>query len=415
MAAVVAGPSSSPLSTLRTKDKKSKSSGSGSSSSSKKHKPSKRHSSSYSHAHADAVQDPLHITSLTSASATASNDADLPSAFETMYPTLNLAIPPVWMSNPYAAFSDLMDTLVMRYVPQLSGVLITHRPLRFLAESAKFYADNASPSAPIEFECIVWRPKIGQKLEGTITLSSPSHVSLLLYGTFNASIPASHLKQDEWEFVIDAEADVHVHGMGADRGLGQWRSKRDGSRLGGEDGKLRFTTISMMVANHILSLHGSLLDDPFSVPAPTEDASYLAKSLSDANVVGFAANAKKNKRNATDASGGEEAKPQNRRVRWEDQDSESDDAAKGDGKAAGSHTTFNDDDEEAERDKDEDNEAVEALPLTPSSAKDEEKPAKGSKRKSRKSLDNQDDDAVVDESGAAKSRDKKKRKKDKSA
>lgn len=44
----------------------------------------------------------------------ASTSAHASSAFETMYPVLNLPIPPVWSNDPYSAFSDLMDTLVMR-------------------------------------------------------------------------------------------------------------------------------------------------------------------------------------------------------------------------------------------------------------------------------------------------------------
>lgn len=44
----------------------------------------------------------------------ASTSATASSAFETMYPVLNLPIPPVWSNDPYSAFSDLMDTLVMR-------------------------------------------------------------------------------------------------------------------------------------------------------------------------------------------------------------------------------------------------------------------------------------------------------------
>ncbi len=125
----------------------------------------------------------------------------------------------------------------MRYVPQLSGVLITHSPTRFLQDTALFSADSAFATASVGFECVVWRPKIGQFLEGTICLSSPSHVSLLLYGLFNASIPASHIPEDQWEFVLNDDADddgdagAGMGGMGAgvqDYGLGYWRNKNDG-------------------------------------------------------------------------------------------------------------------------------------------------------------------------------------------
>ncbi|EST06063.1 RNA polymerase Rpb7, N-terminal [Kalmanozyma brasiliensis GHG001] len=247
-----------------------------------------------------------------------SSSRTVSTAFETLYPILNLPIPPVWTSDPYSAFSDLMDTLVMRYVPQLSGVLITHSPTRFLQDTAVFSADSAFATAQVGFECTVWRPKIGQMLEGTICLSSPSHVSLLLYGLFNASIPASHLPEEEWEFVLNDPDAVHT-----DHGLGHWRNRATGDRLGGEKGKLEFTVISLTIANHMLSLHGSLLDDPFKGPPPTLDRSYLKKSLLPTQALGLGS--------AAAARESPAATPP-RRVRWQDEDDseavESDDPSK---------------------------------------------------------------------------------------
>lgn len=210
----------------------------------------------------------------------------------------------------------------MRYIPPLSGVLITHSPTRFLQDTALFSADSAFATASLGFECVVWRPKIGQVLEGTIALSSPSHVSLLLYGLFNASIPASHLPEEEWEFVLNGEEG----GVDAaqDRGMGYWRNKIDGSRLGGSDGKLKFTVISLTIANHMLSLHGSLLPDPLSGPPPTLDRSYLKKSLLPSAFGLGATNGTSRNTSAANASAEVSPAPTPRRVRWEDEDEDTD-------------------------------------------------------------------------------------------
>lgn len=203
----------------------------------------------------------------------------------------------------------------MRYVPQLSGVLITHSPTRFLQDTAVFSADSAFATANVGFECVVWRPKIGQVLEGTICLSSPSHVSLLLYGLFNASIPASHLPEEEWEFVLN-EMDTTA----SDHGLGHWRNRSTGERLGGSSGKLQFTVISLTIANHMLSLHGSLLPEPFKGPPPTLDRSYLKKSLIPSQAMGLGTAAAR----ASPAAEKVEKEKQPRRVRWEDESSDMD-------------------------------------------------------------------------------------------
>ncbi len=61
----------------------------------------------------------------------------------------------------------------MRHVPQLSGVLITHSPTRFLQDTHSLLCRLGFRHCSRGFECVVWRPKIGQMLEGTICLSSP--------------------------------------------------------------------------------------------------------------------------------------------------------------------------------------------------------------------------------------------------
>ncbi|SPO21507.1 related to Rpa43 - 43 kD subunit of DNA-directed RNA polymerase I [Ustilago trichophora] len=287
-----------------------------------------------------AAVESIPLTVVDDAATTSNADRTVTSAFETMYPVLNLPIPPVWSNDPYAAFSDLMDTLVMRYVPQLSGVLITHSPTRFLQDTAVFSADSAFATANVGFECVVWRPKIGQMLEGNICLSSPSHVSLLLYGLFNASIPASHLPEEEWEFVLNDDDAETTEADSRDHGLGHWRNKLDGSKLGGSSGKLSFTVISLTVANHMLSLHGSLLEDPFKGPPPTLDRSYLKKSLLPSQALGLGSAAGRVTRSNGDKAASTSTSapasptpttPAPRRVRWEDQDdssAESDDPSK---------------------------------------------------------------------------------------
>lgn len=111
--------------------------------------------------------------------------------------------------------------------------------------------------------------------------------------------------------------------MGTDRGLGHWQSKATGERLGGESGKLSFTVISMTVANHLLSLHGSLLDDPFSVPAPTQDTAYLNSTLLDAKVL--RGETAEDELAVATGSAQEAERNAPRRVRWEDDSPDEDD------------------------------------------------------------------------------------------
>lgn len=148
---------------------------------------------------------------------------------------------------------------------------------------------------------------------GTHSLSSPSHISLLIHKTFNASISLPHIPQDAFEFdesLADAAPPTPVEDEDEDMdaleredeeeeqrpaaykkveiSTGRWRDRRTGQVLGEGEQLVKFTVIrcvpelclsfvcsmltsrnssSLTIASQMLSLTGSLLADPFSVPA----------------------------------------------------------------------------------------------------------------------------------------------------
>lgn len=253
------------------------------------------------------------------------------SAFKTVFPDITLCIPPVLIGDARRAASEQLDSLLMRYVPQFEGVLMSHSKLTFKQKLGKIDGDGAFANVLVGVNGLVWAPKIGMRLEGKIKLSTPSHVSLLVHGIFNASITSAHLPSIqemahmpketgfEWqefpeeeyedvamqepteikseehadgEAIIETEkalqsesgaADDEVAANGEEVGeksTGCWIDKKTGQRLGGESGAVTFTVVGITIANHMISIHGSLLRKPFSIPAPTyvPNASSLSSS-----------------------------------------------------------------------------------------------------------------------------------------
>jgi DNA-directed RNA polymerase I subunit RPA43 len=107
------------------------------------------------------------------------------------------------------------------------------------------------------------------RLEGEIKLSTPSHISLLVHGIFNASITSAHLpsntaptsshkdtiyKWHEFEAIddnvkmeeLDDTTGEAINGVQDDVGeksTGYWEVEGTGERLGGKDGKVVFTVV----------------------------------------------------------------------------------------------------------------------------------------------------------------------------
>lgn len=301
----------------------------------------------------------------------------------TLKAKMHFSIPSVWTMEPLSSVLEQLDTLVMRYIPQLEGVLITHSNAKFLRTVGDIDGDAAVAEAPVSFTALVWRPEIGMALEGMMTLSLPSHVSLLLYDTFNAAISAAHLPASEWEFVHYSDAGESHRRSLTDRSIGFWRHKATRERLGGNDGRLTFSVISMTVAHQMLSLHGSLLADPFSVPPPRPGSLTFEQSLSAAEPM--------------EEEPEEETVPAPRRVRWEDDSDEEQAEVQDDGEdedeGVSDYRQPNPAEEDEENDsEDEREETSSTLPeLVPSTedtqASSSDKKAKKKEKKDKKKKD----------------------------
>ncbi|KAG2016009.1 hypothetical protein CC2G_009225 [Coprinopsis cinerea AmutBmut pab1-1] len=190
------------------------------------------------------------------------------SDFQVVSATLSISVPPVFAKNPQAGVEEMLDSLIMRYVPSLEGVVIAHSNLTFTTPTARIKDDCPFLVCNIRFDATVWNPKIGSKMKGRIILSSPDHISLLVHRTFNVSIPRHHIPSDEWEFeygpaendpefgadAADEEGQAEGETEGVKEGeeqpvkteeasTGKWVHRTTGERLGGTDKKVEFTVI----------------------------------------------------------------------------------------------------------------------------------------------------------------------------
>lgn len=94
---------------------------------------------------------------------------------------------------------------------------------------------------------------------GRINLQSEDHIGLLIYGTFNASIPKSRIPSTIFEWKINEEnveeestksdseeSEAAVEPVSEERTrtqYGEWINKETGDSIGGEDGTLEFNVM----------------------------------------------------------------------------------------------------------------------------------------------------------------------------
>ncbi|KAL1407075.1 hypothetical protein Q8F55_006488 [Vanrija albida] len=212
--------------------------------------------------------------------------------FEHRVQRMRLSVPPKFSADWLEGVCETLDGMLMRYVPQLGGVLLAHTKHEFVDDMVRIINECPFGVVEVQFHSIVWAPKVGQVLYGTHSLSSPSHISLLFAKTFNVSIPLNHIPLGKFEFEhtdspdeddesSDEEDDGDMFGGSPVHEVGRWKETATGSQLGAGGARVRFTVIDLHVTNHMLSLTGSLLDDPSQAPAlPAAAAAERELSLS---------------------------------------------------------------------------------------------------------------------------------------
>ncbi|KAL4074071.1 hypothetical protein J3A83DRAFT_2666260 [Scleroderma citrinum] len=210
------------------------------------------------------------------------SESGLPSEFCIINATTVLSIPPVFSIDLRAGVEELLDSMIMRYIPSLRGVLLAHSNIRFLSDTAMIRGDCPFGICSVGFDATVWCPRVTMKLIGKVNLCSPDHVSLLVHRTFNVSIPRHHIPQDQWVFeygpaendpefgagqarddegiqgddnkIASASGDAVMHDISstdepkpnaehAAESSGQWVHHLTGQKLGDPDGFLEFTVI----------------------------------------------------------------------------------------------------------------------------------------------------------------------------
>ncbi|CAE6482884.1 unnamed protein product [Rhizoctonia solani] len=188
--------------------------------------------------------------------------------FKLVQARTHISLPPRFAGDARRGVEEILDNLVMRYVPSLRGVLLSHTNHTFASSVAIMYAEGPYPTTRVEFEAGVWAPEVGMRITGRISLHATDHIGLLVHRTFNASIDRAHIPGDgEWEYVhgpVANDPEINDEERQDDEESGRWVNSQTGETLGGESGLVEFTVIGYTIANQMLSLHGSLQPDPFA-------------------------------------------------------------------------------------------------------------------------------------------------------
>ncbi|CAO3623477.1 unnamed protein product [Cunninghamella blakesleeana] len=187
------------------------------------------------------------------------------SSFSEVVVKLYIHLAPIWAGKAIDGINDQLNTFLMKHIPQLDGIVLAHSDVELLTDKGKVLYDSPYCHFFIRVKFLIWRPKKGSKIVGRINLQSQDHIGLLIFGTFNASIPKSRISDEKYEWRASEENTATEETDSVEQSdeiekaqQGEWIIKDTGSSVGGDDGTLEFNVVDVIEANDILTVTGSL-------------------------------------------------------------------------------------------------------------------------------------------------------------
>lgn len=227
-------------------------------------------------------------------------ETNLSQCFHSITSKLYVSISPIFLNDPISGIKQQhLDPLLMSYYPEAKGVILSYSNIKFLRNSLSRDSSSSTTNllgnikfdTPFAFlwvsvDFLIWRPLVGNVIQGHVYMQSPSHIGLLIHDTFNANIKKFNIPET-WEFVpndedvgytneedeetaisgnIDTETGDSVEPLGATaekntsesnvKSLGYWKDA-NGIHIGGE---LKFMINSIHTSGRFVNIEGSLLD-----------------------------------------------------------------------------------------------------------------------------------------------------------
>lgn len=181
--------------------------------------------------------------------ATATNDTSESSPFFTQTSSFYLALSPIGQSKPLESLcAEHLSPLILTYYPPLNGVVLSYQNARLsnspLADNhgdsgilARSVDEYAVSYIWVTADFTILQPKKGIWIEGHVSVQSESHLGLVCWNLFNASIDSKRLPK-KWRWVGGSAKDKRRQTKGAGGGGAATDEDEDGHFVDAEGEKI---------------------------------------------------------------------------------------------------------------------------------------------------------------------------------
>jgi len=162
-----------------------------------------------------------------------SENARLP-PFSSQVHSLYLPLPPLSQLHPLSGISaEHLSPLILTYYPPFGGIVLSYSKAQLSQDPyidsynssnqpvlAKAIDEFAASHVWVRAEFLLFKPRRGNQLEGWVNLQNESHISLVCWNLFNASIERKRLPQS-WKWISRPTTRKAKHLLNFDQRGGQ--------------------------------------------------------------------------------------------------------------------------------------------------------------------------------------------------
>ncbi|KCV72328.1 hypothetical protein H696_01723 [Fonticula alba] len=188
------------------------------------------------------------------------------SPFSMVTANLYMHLLPADMGDPRRGIDQRLNAMLLHHSQHIGGTVLSYSDVQFLDDAGKpasstknIVSGRIINDAPfihvtVRAKFLVFKPKVGSQLVGSVIKIGPDQVGMLVLGLFNASIPTENLGS---EFAYDYSEGVYR------------KASKSGSEVAIAVGtRLAFSVQRLDTVNGILAMTGSLRGSSAIISGP---------------------------------------------------------------------------------------------------------------------------------------------------
>uniref|UniRef100_K3WSG0 DNA-directed RNA polymerase I subunit RPA43 n=1 Tax=Globisporangium ultimum (strain ATCC 200006 / CBS 805.95 / DAOM BR144) TaxID=431595 RepID=K3WSG0_GLOUD len=209
----------------------------------------------------------------------------------------NVSLSPCHIAEPRVGIEQEMTSLLMRYSEQLEGVILSFSNVKLDKPFGHIVNEMPYIHCKVLADALLFQPKEGMVLKGTVNKIGSNHIGMLFAGVFNGSVAASELPKG------------YVHNYAQDAWLDQF-----GNQIAVND-TVEVKVLRVHVAGGMIAIEGSMCSvgaasskktkkaqaaKPITSPSPKKSSTKKAKHAANDEAEPSSKKASKKRKNDED-------------------------------------------------------------------------------------------------------------------